>query len=203
MWDGAVSHITACWSRSHQNHSQTTEFQNFSGGGPPDPPRCWLCTSCQIQLWPPPLTFLDPPLVLNAFGPLICPATTCQVCIKRTSRWWSTICANDGDGGLTSDSGSGDGGRTGGNARRRHSWIGHPVCFKWRLSSRPCQSQEAYRKKASCQSHTQEWRSVLAAKQQKGAVHWTALFCHVHCERATTLFISMLLHFIFRYYFHA
>ena len=26
---------------------------------------------------------------------------------------------------------------------------------------------------------------------------------HVHCERATTLFISMLLHFIFRYYFHA
>ena len=26
---------------------------------------------------------------------------------------------------------------------------------------------------------------------------------HVHCERATTLFISMLLHFIFRYYFHS
>ena len=88
-----------------------------------------------------------------------------------------------------------------GNARRRHSWIGHPVCFKWRLPSRPCQSQEACRKKASCQSHTREWRSVLAAKQQKGAVHWTALFCKA-CPlwtcyytvyfHATTLCISVL-----------
>ena len=38
MWDGAVSHITAFWSRSHQNHSQTTEFQKKIWGRTPRPP---------------------------------------------------------------------------------------------------------------------------------------------------------------------
>ena len=63
MWDGAVSHITAFWSRSHQNHSQTTEFQKNSGGGPPDPP------PLGADFAPMPNTTLTPPFNIPRSAP--------------------------------------------------------------------------------------------------------------------------------------